>query len=466
MNPPKRPGRVLISTHRTNEDWWQHAGAAMGYEAMARVSDIRGEGDYNIVDDFYAAYARHRAAPVQASPLLDAAQIEDIIARCRLLRWLPLRQATAMVLGMADAFAKVLDDFRPTMIVSWTTDRYYMDVLDRIAAARGIPFYELTVSAVPGMSMILQRGQLVTRTDEPPADEVDRITHEIADPLFTPTYVRGQRPFTRGRWLKTFTLFRLRGWYWKVMSILKRDRLGLHYMDAQAFLGHKPKLADVRVCGLIDHDWRERLAAFPPEKRLFIGLQLFPEASIDYWIANRSLHDQDAVVLAAAKAFSDAGYQILVKDHPLQFGFRQAGLIERLRAIPNVVIVPYEVSGNEALDQCGVNFTCTGTLGMQAALTGKVSIVTPCYFTTDARDFVLLEDRSEIAGLPERVEQFDLSGLEGRQHRIVANLLKGSFDGEFFSFRGFDPKAPNAETAELGEAIADFLSAEVVAPGQ
>ncbi len=456
--PPNRPGRVLIATHRTNEAWWRAAGAAMGYEAVARVSDMRGEGEYNIVDDFYAAYAAHYAAPGQASPHLTPDQIEDVIARCRLLRWLPVRKATAMALAAADAYTKVLDEFRPTTIICWTIDRYNLDILERIAAARDIPFYELTVSAVPGMSMILQRGQIVTRAEVPPPEQVERIAHEIADPLFTPTYVRGQQRYTRTRWLKTFTAFRLRGWYWKAVSILKRDPLNLHYMDAQGFLGHKPRLSDIRAVRMVDEDWRERLAAFPIEKRLFVGLQLFPEASIDYWIADTSLHDQEAVAAAVAEAFSAAGYLVMVKDHPLQFGFRQARMIERLRAIANVVIVPSEISGNEALDLCGVNFTCTGTLGMQAALLGKASIVTPCYFTTPG-DFVEVKSRDDIAALPERVAAFDLGGLEARQRRIVANLLKGSFESEFFSFRGFDPDAPGVETVELGRAMAEFIDA-------
>jgi hypothetical protein len=119
-----RKGSVLIYTIHRVEPWWAEIGRNMGYERSATVSDIRGDGDYDIVDDFYAAYARHIKASATASALLNGDQITDIIARCRLLRWLPRRMAAAMALAMADAFEKVLDAEQPAVIAAFPMDRY------------------------------------------------------------------------------------------------------------------------------------------------------------------------------------------------------------------------------------------------------------------------------------------------------------------------------------------------------
>ena len=453
-----RKGSVLIYTIHRVEPWWAQIGRHMGYEKSVTVSDLRGEGDYSVVDDFYTAYRRVYRAKATRSPLLDETQIADIIARCRLLRWLPARKATAMALAMAEAFEKVLDAVRPTVIVAFPMDRYVSDVLERVGAARGIPFYELTASAVPNMSMLLYRGRLITRAAEPDPALVNKIVHDIADPLFTPAYVQGAKRFTPAKWLKIFSYFRLRGWFFKGWSWLKCDPMSSHYMDAQSYLGHKPHLGDVRICNMVEDNWRETIKAFPLEKRLFIGLQLFPEASIDYWIPDLDMIQHEGLLFDVAKAFTSAGYVILVKDHPLQFGFRQVVLLNRLKTLPNVIFVPYEVSGNEALDACGVNFTCTGTLGMQAALTGKKSITTQCYYTTP-EDFILFTSRAEVAGLPARVEATDVhADLGPRQRRIITNLLKGSFASDFFSFQGFDAANPKLTVAELGRAFGDFIA--------
>ncbi len=444
---------LLYSIHRT-KDWFRHLGENMGFAKSAVVSCLPGEGDHNVIADFQHHQRRFYAADARASDLLDAATVADIAARCRVLRFMGDRRAAAMILGMAEAMAKVLDVVQPDVIVSFPIDRYVSDVLEHLGRARGVPFYELTVSALNGQSMLMRKGALCQHGPDPDPALVEAGVEEMATPLFKPSYVQGVANFTAKRWLKVFAYFRLRGFVFWLISLLHRDRLNLHYLDAQSFLGHKPRLSDMRIVNLVDRDWRDSLDAFPKDRRLFIGLALFPEASIDYWIHDLKLIEYEDVIVEMATAFSDAGYLVLVKDHPLQFGFRQCGLIDRLRAIKNVKFVPYEENGTELLTLCGVSFTCTGTLGLQAALLGAKSIVVENYYTTDARDFIFLSDRDKIADLPSEASSRDFStGLEDRQRRIIANLLRGSFVSDFFSFEKFDKTNPSPGATELGHVL-------------
>jgi hypothetical protein len=326
-------------------------------------------------------------------------------------------------------------------------------VLERLARKRGIPYLELTASVVPGMSMLMRRGKLVQVAADPPQELTRGKTDEIANPGFVPTYVPRKSKYTRAKFVRTLGYFRARALALRALSLLKRDPLNIHYLDAQPFLGHKCRWKDIRVVGLCDPRWRDKLTDFPQSRRVLFGLQLFPEASIDYWIDNAELIDHEALILDAAAAYSKAGFLILVKDHPLQFGFRQTELLERLRALPNVVLVPYDVGGNELLGLVGVNFTCTGTLGLQAALSGLKSVVTQSYYTND-QDFILFRRRDEMGGLPARTDavSFD-EPLVARQQRIVRHLLRGSFEGDFFSFKNFDADRPSQGARELALAL-------------
>ena len=180
---------------------------------------------------------------------------------------------------------------------------------------------------------------------------------------------------------------------------------------------------------------------------------MFPEASIDYWLGNIELTDYENLVSEAAKAFSEAGYLILVKDHPSQFGFRQCGFLDRLLAFPNVSFLPYEISGNEVVSLVNTNFTLTGTLGLQSALLGLTSIASPTYYVT-GDGFVTFNSRKDLAGLPALAEAWQPSTpLCARQHRILSHLLQGSFDGNFFSFRGFKRHAPDPSARILAEQL-------------
>lgn len=445
---------LIYAIHRTH-DWWRHLGDNLGYPATV-LTDRRGQGDRWVTDDFYRAYRRFRRERREESELLPAAELADVIARCRVLRWLPRAQATAMALAMAEAMERALDAEKPSVVLSVTIDSYVSDLLSRRAKARGLEHYEVTASAPLGTAMIAQRGRLVEVREEPAPDLLDATLHEIVDPLYVPICVPGPPTFTAARFLRTLTYFRTRAAFFKAYSWARRDRLNLHYLDAQPVLGHKARYADVGIVRRIDADWRARLDAFPKERRLFVGLQLFPEASIDYWIEDLGLVDYENMLVELVGAFSDAGFLVLVKDHPLQFGFRRVGLIDRLKAFANVAIVPYEVTSNEMLTLVGSNFTTTGTTGLQSAMMGLASIATPNYYSTGDEDFVLLRARNEVPDLPRRVAEALAAppeSLGDRHRRITAKLLRGSFEGDFFSFQGFKREDPNPGATALGRAL-------------
>lgn len=449
---------LIYAIHRTH-DWWAHVGANLGFDKVTVLTDRRGQGDASITDAYYAAYRRRYAARDVASPLLDAAEVADVIARCRVLRWLPVRKASAMALAMADAMQAQLETIRPGYVISFPIDNYNQDILARLARKRGLPYFEVTASALPGMCMLMHRGRLITaRAGADPAAVEARI-REIADPLFTPAYVQGQAAYTPARFLKTLGYFRIRAAFFQLYAWARRDPLNTHYVDAQPWLGHKAKWSDVRVTRMVEADWEPKVEAFPIEKRVLYGLQLFPEAAIDYWIEDLDLVRHEDMLVEIARQMTAAGYQIVVKDHPLQFGFRQTRLLDRLKAFPNVVIVPYEVSGNALLARCGVNVTATGTLGLQAGLLGNISITGEAYYVT-ADDFLVLREARDLEALPGKVAgRMPPASLHDRQARIIANLLQGSFDADFFSFQGFDPARPNPAAAELGRRLGERLRA-------
>ena len=451
--------RALIYAIHRLESWWRAVGDELGYDEAVVLTDRRGRGDRWVTDDFYRAYAAHRRARATSSNLLSEAEVTDVIARCRVLRWLPKAKAAAMALAMAEAMETVLDDVRPTVALGFPIDNYVTDVLARRARARGVPYYEVTTSALPGMCMLLHRGRLITAAAQPDQGQIEAFMREIADPLFTPSYVQGQPAYTPLRFIKTLGYFRIRALYFKLWSWLINDPLNIHYMDAQPSLGHKAKWRDARVTQMVEPDWETKLEAFPVERRVLFGLQLYPEAAIDYWIEDLDLVRHEDMLIEAARQLTGAGYQIVVKDHPLQFGFRQTELLDRLKAFPNVVVVPYEVSGNALLARCGVNVTATGTLGLQAALLGSLSICGEAYYVTEG-DFCILRDLADLDRLVQTVEGWKPpASLSERQARIVANLLRGSFDAEYYSFRGFDPANPNAATGVLARRLGERLRA-------
>lgn len=450
-------GRVLIYSIHRMEHWWRELGDHLGYDEAVVLTDRRSAGDRWVTDDFYREYQALRRGQDTGARLLSPAEITDVIARCRVLRWLPPVRAAAMAEAMARAMERVLEEVRPAAVVSFPIDSYVSDVLARRARARGLPYYELTASALPDMCMLMHRGRLITASAPADPAAVEARIREIADPLFTPSYVQGQPAYTPARFLKTLGYFRLRAAFFKAYSWLTRDPLNLHYLDAQPTLGHKARLGDMRIIGLVESDWQTKIEAVPHDRRVLFGLQLLPEAAIDYWLDDLDMVRHEDRLVDIAGRLTAAGFHIVVKDHPLQFGFRQVALIERLKALPNVVLVPYEVSGNALLSMCGVSVTGTGTLGLQAALLGAVSVVCDAYYVASDDDFIVLRGLKDLDGLAERIAaRKPPASLRDRQARIIEQLLRASFSADFFSFRGFDPARPNP-AAELGRRLGEQM---------
>lgn len=449
----KTPDNALIwAVHRT-QDWWKHIGDNLGFASNTVFTDRRGFGDRWITDDFYAAYRRLGRVTTSASNLLSDVELEDVIARCRVLRWLPEAKARRMAIAMAEAAERLLDAVEPDVFLCRPIDSYVSDIVARRARAREIPCFEATASPLDHMTMLMHRGRLMRVAETPEPAEIDRRVHELADPLFTPSYVQGLTAYTRARFLRTYGYFRLRSAAFGTWRHLARDPLRCHLLDALPGLGHKVGLSDIRITRMIDADWQARIADAPRERRVFFGLQLIPEAAIDYWIEDLRLVRHEDMLVELARHLTDAGYMLVIKDHPLQFGFRQVALLDALLALPNTVFVPYDVSGNAVLAECGASVTATGTLGLQAAMVGNASVVGEAYYATP-ENFIITRAWEDLPNVAGQIAAWPPSTpLRERQERIVANLLRGSFEANFISHAGFDRRQPYPDVTAFGRAL-------------
>ncbi len=457
---------VMFFSYRSTDAWWQYLASQLNFtSSTCVVSDMRGEGTINIVDDFYAHMQKKDNAQFIVQQLSERV-CDEIIRRCRVLRNLKKQQARAMIGAMWRTLDHLIAEQKPRLVMSFIIDRYVLDVFDRILQSHGIPFLGMTASIVPNQVMFMDRGQLI-RVREPEASEIASARLQIVNDAFTPSYVNHSKKYNRRQYWRTFLSFKIRGRYYQALRFLKRDRLNLHYLDALNHLDHKPRWQDYTVLSLFNGDWEETWHDCPRDKRVFIGLQLLPEASIDYWIHDLSLLNNEHVILEICQVLGRAGFTMFVKDHPLQFGFRQRDFMQQLKALPQVVLVPYEVPATRFISDCAITVTMTGTIGFQSAVAGRSSIVAGAYYSDDAH-FIQCRDFSDIATLPEKINAFQKKNAghitDESIDGLLANILAASAPGDLFGFKGFDQNQPQhlkrTETlvASLNRYLPQFLT--------
>ncbi len=443
------PRLIFFTIHNTTA-WWKYLGSQINVADVTVLSDMRDDGDVSLVDRFYGFLARADAAEIALNRFGEDG-CADIVLRCRVLRSLDRQLALRMIGAMTQAIESAFDELKPDLIMTFTIDRYVMDVMERTARAREIDFLEMTTSILPDEVMLMRRGKPI-RLREPAQRDIDAAIDLLCKPDFAPAYVRDAKRFSVMRFWRIFGYYELRGAFFNLCRFLKRDRYNLHYLDALKRLKHKVRVGDVNVLNLVDRDWETRLNETDSQHRVFLGLQLFPEASMDYWLASSEMLAHDDVIVRYCNVLGDAGYRVFVKDHPLQFGFRQRELFDRLSDHPHVTLVPYDVPANLLIAKCTVSVTFTGTIGFQAALAGLRSIATDPYYAT-AEHFIHVRTVDEISSVAERLKSIKpVEDVAKVRQDIIGHLVSISVEGDYFGWRGFDASVPTARASVDGLA--------------
>ena len=120
--------------------------------------------------------------------------------------------------------------------------------------------------------------------------------------------------------------------------LIENDRKSLHYLDSQMYLAHKVNISDVSIKKYQDKNYFEFMMKSPKSRNVIVALQLYPEASIDYWVKNLEIVKYEKFMLKIFKEMSSRGFNIFLKDHPLQFGFRQIKFIRESKKLKICII--------------------------------------------------------------------------------------------------------------------------------
>jgi capsule polysaccharide modification protein KpsS len=127
-------------------------------------------------------------------------------------------------------------------------------------------------------------------------------------------------------------------------------------------------------------------------------------------------------------------YKLYVKEHPLAFEGREKGFYQKLKQIPNVVLISPKENNEFLIKKSKGVITLTSTLGLEAVLAGK-----PAYALGDVfYDYHPLCRRVDsFEELRQRIERdlnekSELDNLEDINVRFVLSYLKSTIPGDFF----------------------------------
>jgi hypothetical protein len=441
---------MVYPLHNTTA-WWRHVAANLNFATDTTVvSDLK-DAELCTMPGFYQAMKDPRIAQVGVD-VFGEDGCADIIARCRLLRVLDVNLAHRMIGAMWRTVDEIVDRYRPDMMLSCLVDRFALDVFERILRARGVRYIGLGISPVQDQIMFMAKGEYLP-VRVPTDEEVDRAIDAMTAPGFVPSYVQskhGWRHFAR-----LYAHFTARWLAFEVLQRVERNPLEHRYRAPRyPACGYRVRLRDWEVMRHVDRDWRASFDVTPPHRRVFLGLQVTPEAAIDYWIKPLDLIAYERNFEDAASALTRGGYRVFVKDHPSQFGFRRIEHIRRLTAIPGVTLVPSEVPAATLIAETHATVTLTGTVGLQAVLAGRTgAVAADTYYATEGA-FVLLRDAADIQTLPQRLDAVTpRPNLKEVQRLVMRRLLCASVPGALHWLKWSPQAGGLTKVAQLKESL-------------
>ncbi|QTA93605.1 hypothetical protein [Desulfonema magnum] len=185
---------------------------------------------------------------------------------------------------------------------------------------------------------------------------------------------------------------RLRNRYYELKYYDERDRKEGSYFpsqkifDLQILKNRLPRKWFMHKEPQYDISTNEELNSLN-EPACYFPLHMEPEATILMY--SPWLHNQIEACRLVSQALP-VGWKFLVKENPKMRGIRPIDFYQKLRMIPNVLLVAPEVSSTELILRTKATVTLAGTASIEAVVLGKPAIALgrpPSRNLLNARDF-------------------------------------------------------------------------------
>ncbi len=378
----------------------------------------------------------------------------DIIARCRLMRALDSHVALQHLYSMRDAIGQALDSHKPDIVLTEAIDSFCIDLLYHECQKRDIPCLGFVTIFVNGHYRISARGEYL-KLREASQQDIQAVLDKLMDTQYLPSFVvkdsNNQVKSIVRKWLQNL----VRIPYYGMKRLFLGDKYNNHYWQSYIISTQWASLLPRVKLG--QPDWQEQLKA-RNKPVVYLPLQMFPEATIDYWCQSLDVIDYHNALVTFIKARPELTF--FIKEHPSVAGYRHPSVYKALEQCDNVVFCPTTVPSNSLQPFYDAVLVWTGTVGFECAIRGKpvLCMSHPYYFPEDA-DFLLTGMDTSSDDIINYIEQFDGDKSDDYRQSLVKHVLDGClpgrvrFDGSF--------SLDNKETTDEARFLSVSLKAHI-----
>jgi len=304
--------------------------------------------------------------------------VDDVIARCRGLRSIPYENAKKLINRAYLFFLSYYREYKNLKIIAMgTIDNYIMDVMVRVGENMGIKFIAITDSFLsPEYKLSTVRGEFNPIGNFDESDIVkfkQKILHSINN---------AKKPSIKNIIKNNIYYYSSYVYRYFVRYLYKHKLLGrLEYEYIFAPYLHMIYSFD-QLFALRFLTYKYNFSKVS-DKKAYIPLHFYPEATTDYWIDDIYDIEYLTSVLNTVKRLQKLGYKVFAKEHPHFFLSRRSEFYKELLK-NNVVIISPFITTKEIFDNVDLVVVWNGSTGIESMVYGKQTVkVTNSYYADD-----------------------------------------------------------------------------------
>lgn len=366
--------------------------------------------------------------------IIDNNENHQTIKRCRLLREFPYEKALKHVCITRNLVQKLLKDENFDLILSEIVDQFFYDILFQEAKKLKIHSFGICWSFINDFFRITNYGEPIF-IREPKRKEVLSLLDKLLIKNYIPDFIRKEKTKPFKSYLKKYIFNNIKIIYYFI-HLYFLDKKNNYFYEA-SFLESIKSMHFFPVFDLGNKNWKKSINN--NKKVMFIPLQCFPEATIDYWSKDIEMVDYEEKLLLFLKKLSNK-FQIIVKEHPWGLGFRNPSFYKKIRNVSrDIIFIPTNVPVSKCIDESDLVFIWTGSTGFEAALRGKpvLSVCKPYYASGNSFKKITLEtsieEINEFTGI-----EFFKNFSKDDQFKLANNILRIIAPGKCQIYGGFN----------------------------
>lgn len=363
--------------------------------------------------------------------------INDIIARCRLLRNLKKTIAIKHLLAMYFAIDKILSDQNPDFVTMQTVDAFIPDLFRFICKKKNIKFVGVVATFVHNHFRITSRGE---RTINKKFDKklVKSFLPSLLKDTYFPKYgkvIHDHKISIYKNWLTEI----IGVFYFYLKRYLSGDRYNFHYWHRQIYCQKNFRFFPPRV---VSHkDWEDKIK-ISIKPTLYIPLAKDPEATIDYWCEDLKMIKYYETLEKVIKKFHK-DFSIFIKEHPAVVGSRPKNFYLKLKNDKRITSIPSYTNSNFIINKVDCILVWTGTVGFDAMIRGKPVLGLAKSFMVSGKRFLKIDFGTKMKKIKKHII-FCKSNLitKSEQEKTFRNVAKQLYKGNYNYHMAWSDKNP------------------------